>query len=99
MKWIPKYDPGEDPATFRSRERRRSTAPLRVCVCVWGDNTLLHKDKDLSTNLFFIYKSVPDDNHSNTQHVNQEYNISAGELSLRERAELLVQVSTKSLIS
>ena len=37
------------------------------------DNTLLHKDKDLSTNQLF-YKSVPDDKHSNTQYIKQEYN-------------------------
>ena len=36
------------------------------------DNTLLHKDKDLSTSQLF-YKSVPDDKHSNTQYIKQEY--------------------------
>ena len=34
-------------------------------------NTLLHKDKDLSANMFF-YRSVPDDKHSNTQYIRQE---------------------------
>ena len=33
-------------------------------------NILLHKDKDLSTSQLF-YKSVPDDKHSDTQHVKQ----------------------------
>ena len=32
------------------------------------ENTLLHKDKDLSTSRLF-YKSVSDDKHSNTQYV------------------------------
>ena len=36
------------------------------------DNTLLHKDKDLSTSRLF-YKSIPDDKHSNTRYVKQEY--------------------------
>ena len=36
------------------------------------DNTLLHKDKDLSTCQLF-YKSVPDDKHSNTQYVKREH--------------------------
>ena len=36
------------------------------------DNTLLHKDKDLSTSRIF-YKSVPDDKHSNRPYVKQEY--------------------------
>ena len=35
-------------------------------------NTLLHKDKDLSTSRLF-YKSVPGDKHGNTQYVKQEY--------------------------
>ena len=41
----------------------------RACVCVRErererrDNTLLHRDKDLSTCRLFC-KSVPDDNHS-----------------------------------
>ena len=53
-----------------------------VCVCVrerererggeGEDNTLIHKDKDLSTGRLF-YKSVPYDKHSNTQYVKQEY--------------------------
>ena len=33
----------------------------------WG-NTLLHKDKDLSTSRLF-HKSVADDKHSNTQYL------------------------------
>ena len=37
------------------------------------DNTLLHKDKDLDTSQVSFYKSVPDDKHSNTQYVKQEY--------------------------
>ena len=37
------------------------------------ENTLLHKDKNLSTSRFFFYKSVPDDKHGNTQYVKQEY--------------------------
>ena len=36
------------------------------------DNTLLHKDKDLSTSRLF-YKSVPADKHGNIQYVKQEY--------------------------
>ena len=34
------------------------------------DNTLLHRDKDLSTCRLF-FQSVPDDNHSNTQYIKQ----------------------------
>ena len=36
---------------------------------------LLHKVKDLSTNLFsfFLQISLPDDKHSNTQYVKQEF--------------------------
>ena len=48
-------------------------------MCVWGgggggggQNTLLRKDKDLSTSRlfssFFFNKSVPDDKRSNTQY-------------------------------
>ena len=37
------------------------------------ENTLLHKHKDLSTSRLFC-KSVPDDKHSNTQYIKQEYN-------------------------
>ena len=37
------------------------------------DNTLLPKDKDLSTIQLFC-KSVPDDKHSDTQYIKQEYN-------------------------
>ena len=48
----------------RERERREQEEE--------EDNTLLHKDKDLSTSRLF-YKSVPDDKHSNTQYVKQEY--------------------------
>ena len=54
-----------------------------VCVCVCErerererereDNTLLHKDKDLSTSWLFC-RSVPDDKHSHTQYIKQEYN-------------------------
>ena len=62
-----------------------------VCVCVYErdrqtdrqtdrdtdreENTLLHKDKDLSTIGFFVlfYKSVPDNKHGNTKYVKQEY--------------------------
>ena len=36
------------------------------------DNTLLHKDKHLSTIWLFCI-SVPDDKHSNTQCIKQEY--------------------------
>ena len=42
----------------RGRERER-------------ENTLLHKDKDLSTIRLFC-RSVPDDKHSNTQYIKQE---------------------------
>ena len=45
--------------TERQRQRQR-------------ENTLLHKDKDLNTSRL-LYKSVPDDKHSNTQYVKQEY--------------------------
>ena len=36
------------------------------------DNTLLLEDKDLSSSGLF-YKSVPDNKHSNTQCIKQEY--------------------------
>ena len=36
------------------------------------DNTLLHRDKDLSTCRLFC-KSVPDDKHSNTQYIKQKF--------------------------
>ena len=36
------------------------------------DNTLLHRDKDLSTCRLF-FKSVPDDKHSNTQYIKQKF--------------------------
>ena len=36
------------------------------------ENTLLHKDKDLSTRRPF-HKSVPGDKHLNTQYVKQQY--------------------------
>ena len=36
------------------------------------ENTLLHKDKDLSASQLF-YKSVPDDKYSNIQYIKQEY--------------------------
>ena len=36
------------------------------------ENTLLHRDKDLSTSRHFC-KSVPNDKHSNTQYIRQEY--------------------------
>ena len=36
------------------------------------DNTLLHKDKDLST-IWLFCKYVPDDKHSNTQYFKQKY--------------------------
>ena len=47
------------------------------------NNTLLHKNKDLSTSRLF-YKSVPDDEHSNTQYVKQEYKeyVNKGEVLL-----------------
>ena len=44
--------------TQRERERERERERGE-------DNTLLHKDNDLSTSRHF-YKSVPDDKHSNT---------------------------------
>ena len=37
------------------------------------DNTLLHRDKDLSTCRLFC-KSVTDDKHSNTQYIKQKFN-------------------------
>ena len=49
----------------RERQRQRETERQR-------DSTLIHKDKDLSTSRLF-YESVPDDKHSNTQYVKQEY--------------------------
>ena len=50
------------------RERERENERERE-----EKNILLHKDKDLSTIRLFC-KSVPDDKHSNTQYIKQEYN-------------------------
>ena len=45
---------GRDRQTYRQTEEE--------------DNTVLHKDKDLTTSRFF-YRSVPNGKHSNTQYV------------------------------
>ena len=50
----------------RQREREREERERKR-----EDNTLLHKNTDLSTSQLF-YRSVPDDKHSNTQYVKQE---------------------------
>ena len=50
------------------------------------DNTLLHKDKDLSTSRLFS-KSVPDDKHSNTQCINQRHRERLGGRGVRECTE------------
>ena len=54
-------------------ERERETGEVRGRRRDWYDNTLLHKDKDLSTSWIFC-KFVPDDINSNTQYIKQEYN-------------------------
>ena len=56
----------------RERERQRETETETEREKRREKNTLLHKDKDLSTSRLF-YKTVPDDKHSNTQYVKQEY--------------------------
>ena len=54
----------------------QETEKERITLFKRQDNTLLHKDKDLSTSwpfFLFFYKSVPDDKNCNTQYVKQEY--------------------------
>ena len=58
---------------WREREREREGERERERERDKIDNTLLHRDKDLSTCRLFC-KSVPDDKHSNTQYIKQEFN-------------------------
>ena len=58
--------------TERDRDRERERETERETEIEREDNTLLHKDKDLSTSQLFC-KSVPDYKHSNTQYINQKF--------------------------
>ena len=51
----------------------RMSLALKSASEIRQDDTLLQKDKALTTSPLF-YKSVPDDKHSNTQYIKQEYN-------------------------
>ena len=55
----------------RDRDKQRQTD--RQTDRQTEDDTLLHKYEDLSTSRLFC-KSVPDDKHSNTQYIKQEFN-------------------------
>ena len=57
--------------TLGERERERGWEREREREGEREDNTLLHRDKDLSTSRLFC-KSVPDDKHSNTQYMKSE---------------------------
>ena len=56
----------------RERERRERERERGEREREEKSNTLLHRDKDLSTCRFFA-KSIPDDKHSNTQYIKQKF--------------------------
>ena len=66
-------------------------------MTVRKDNTLLHKDKRLSTSWLF-YKSVPDDKHSNTQYVKQEYK-QLLQTKIQQKKKLLLSKSLQHMKS
>ena len=73
------------PSNEREREREIREEKRRE------DNTLLHRDKDLSTCRLFC-KSVPDDKHSNTQYIKQEFNLNTLEKKRLKNKTKLISV-------
>ena len=77
--------------TDRQRQRQTETdrqrqTKIETKESGQRENDLLHKDKDLNTIRLFC-KFVPDDKHSNTQYIKQEYNELCGEKTLKNKTK------------
>ena len=79
--------------TDRQRQRQTETdrqrqTKIETKESGQRENDLLHKDKDLNTIRLFC-KFVPDDKHSNTQYIKQEYNELCGKKHLKTKRNLI----------